>query len=233
MLTIAFSISPDEEPLPAELLKINSSQPEPSLVSYAAARIRQGQVLGMPTDTFYGLAADPVNLRAVERIYEIKNRSRHKPLSLLVESVDQATELARNPPNVFQQLAEKYWPGPLTIIVKASSRLPLKVTANTGNVALRVPDAPIPKAIIREIGFPITATSANLLGLAECTTAECVREQMGDRISIIVNGGRTQRDTPTTIVDLSGNAMQWQIIREGAIPGEEISQILWPDVERE
>ena len=68
MLTIAFPISPDEEPLPAELLKINSSQPEPSLVSYAAARIRQGQVLGMPTDTFYGLAADPVNLRAVERI---------------------------------------------------------------------------------------------------------------------------------------------------------------------
>jgi len=233
MLTIAFPISPDEEPLPAELLKINSSQPEPSLVSYAAARIRQGQVLGMPTDTFYGLAADPVNLRAVERIYEIKNRSRHKPLSLLVESVDQATELARNVPDVFQQLAEKYWPGPLTIIVKASSRLPLKVTANTGNVALRVPDAPIPKAIIREIGFPITATSANLLGLAECTTAECVREQMGDRISIIVNGGRTQRETPTTIVDLSGNAMQWQIIREGAIPAEEISQILWPDVERE
>lgn len=233
MLTIAFSISTDEEPLPAELLKINSSQPEPSLVSYAAARIRQGQVLGMPTDTFYGLAADPVNLRAVERIYEIKSRSRHKPLSLLVESVDQATELARNVPDVFQQLAEKYWPGPLTIIVKASSRLPLKVTANTGNVALRVPDAPIPKAIIREIGFPITATSANLLGLAECTTAECVREQMGDRISIIVNGGRTQRDTPTTIVDLSGNAMQWQIIREGAIPAEEISQILWPDVERE
>jgi tRNA threonylcarbamoyl adenosine modification protein (Sua5/YciO/YrdC/YwlC family) len=219
--------------LPAELLKINSSQPEPKLVSYAAERIRQGLVLGMPTDTFYGLAADPVNLRAVERIYEIKSRSRHKPLSLLVESIDQAADLSRNPPDVFHKLARKYWPGPLTIIVKASSRLPLKVTANTGNVALRVPDSPIPVAIIREIGFPITATSANLLGAAECTTAECVREQMGDRISIIVNGGRTQRDVPTTIVDLSGNPMQWQIIREGAIPAEEISPILWPDVEHD
>jgi L-threonylcarbamoyladenylate synthase len=215
------------KPLPAELLKINSSQPEAKLVSYAADRIRQGQVLGMPTDTFYGLAADPVNLRAVERIYEIKSRSRHKPLSLLVESVDQAVELARNLPPVFHELAGKYWPGPMTIIVKASSRLPLKVTANTGNVAIRVPNAPIPVAIIREIGFPMTATSANLLGASECTTAECVRDQMGDRISIIVNGGPTQRDVPTTIVDLSGNPTQWQIIREGAIPAEEISQILW------
>src|SRR5436190_387608 len=131
-------------PLPAELLKINSSQPEQKLVSYAAERIRQGQVLGMPTDTFYGLAADPVNLRAVERIYEIKSRSRHKPLSLLVESVDQAEELSRNVPEVFHELADRYWPGPLT-----------------------------------------------------------------------------------TIVDLSGDPTQWQIIREGAVPAEEISQILW------
>ena len=213
--------------MPAELVKISSNQPEAKLVSYAAERLRQGQVLGMPTDTFYGLAADPVNLRAVERIYEIKSRSRHKPLSLLVESVDQAVDLSRNVPQVFHELARKYWPGPLTMIVKASSRLPLKVTANTGNVALRVPAAAIPVAIIREIGFPVTATSANLLGSAECTTAECVRDQMGDRLSMIVNGGPTQRDVPTSIVDLSGNPTQWQIIREGAIPAEEISQILW------
>jgi L-threonylcarbamoyladenylate synthase len=228
MLTSPFSpFRNQEEPLPAELLKINSSQPEPKLVSYAAERILRGLVLGMPTDTFYGLAADPVNLRAVERIYEIKSRSRHKPLSLLVESIDQATELSRNVPPVFHELAGKYWPGPLTMIVKASSRIPLKVTANTGNVALRVPDAPIPVAIIRQIGFPVTATSANVLGSPECTTAECVRDQMGDRISIIVNGGPTSRDLPTTIVDLSGEPPQWQIIREGAIPSEEISQILW------
>lgn len=213
--------------MPAELVKISSNQPEAKLVSYAAERLRQGQVLGMPTDTFYGLAADPVNLRAVERIYEIKSRSRHKPLSLLVESVDQAVDLSRNVPQVFHELARKYWPGPLTMIVKASSRLPLKVTANTGNVALRVPAAAIPVAIIREIGFPVTATSANLLGSAECTTAECVRDQMGERLSMIVNGGPTQRDVPTSIVDLSGNPTQWQIIREGAIPAEEISQILW------
>jgi len=211
----------------AEILKINSEKPEASLIRYAADQIRAGQVLGMPTDTFYGLAADPFNLLAVDRVYEIKSRSRHKPLSLLIESEDQAEELARPLPDEFYKLARRFWPGPLTIIVKASSRLPLKVTANTGNVALRVPDAPIPVAIIREIGFPITATSANLFGSAECTTAECVRDQLGERISMIVNGGPSKHDVPSTIVDLSGDPTQWQIIREGAIPAEEISQILW------
>src|SRR6201987_1748917 len=117
------------------MVKINSDAPEPSLIRYAADQIRAGQVLGMPTDTFYGLAADPLNLRAVDRVYEIKTRSRHKPLSLLIEGADQAEELAFSLPDEFQMLARRYWPGPLTVIVRAGSRLPLKVTANTGNVA--------------------------------------------------------------------------------------------------
>src|SRR5271155_5729039 len=112
-----------------------------SLIKYAADQIRAGEVLGMPTDTFYGLAPDLFTLRGVDRVYDIKPRSRQKPLSLLIESVDQAEELAKPLPEEFYALARKYWPGPLTIIVKAGSRLPLKVTANTGNVALRVPNA--------------------------------------------------------------------------------------------
>src|SRR5947199_7677594 len=118
------------------MVKINSEKPEMSLIRYAADQIRAGEVLGMPTDTFYGLAADPFNLRAVDKVYDIKSRSRHKPLSLLIESIDQAEELARPLPEEFHALARRFWPGPLTIIVKASSKLPLKVTANTENVAL-------------------------------------------------------------------------------------------------
>src|SRR5205823_7838279 len=135
------------------------------------------------------LAADPLNLRAVDLIYEVKTRSRHKPLSLLIESVEQAEYLARPLPDVFYELTRKYWPGPLTIIVKASSRLPLKVTANTGNVALRVPNAKIPLSVVQAAQIPITATSANLSGENECTTAVAVRDQLQDRISIIVDGG--------------------------------------------
>lgn len=209
----------------AEIIKISQETPEASLVRYVSDQIKAGHVLGMPTDTFYGLAADPFNLRAVDRVYDIKSRSRHKPLSLLIESVDQAEELARPLPEGFYKLARKFWPGPLTIIVQAASRLPLKVTANTGNVALRVPSATIPIAVIRTAGIPITATSANLSGAVECTTAEQVRDQLQERISIIVDGGTSPRDIASTIVDLSSDNGDWRVIREGAIPTQDISQL--------
>ncbi len=208
----------------AEILKINHDKPEVSLIRYAADQIRAGEVLGMPTDTFYGLAADPFNLRAVDRVYEIKSRSRHKPLSLLIESVDQAEEMARPLPEEFEALARKFWPGPLTIIVKASSRLPLKVTANTGNVALRIPNSRIPLAVVQAAQIPITATSANLSGEAECTTALAVRDQLKDRISIIVDGGASPREVASTIIDLTDEDARWRILREGAIPAQEISE---------
>jgi L-threonylcarbamoyladenylate synthase len=208
----------------AEIVKISSENPEPSLIRYAADQIRAGEVMGMPTDTFYGLAADPFNLRAVDRVYEIKSRSRHKPLSLLIESVDQAEELAQPLPEEFYALARKFWPGPLTMIIRASSRLPLKVTANTGNVALRVPNSAIPLAVVQAAGIPITATSANLSGESECTTAEAVREQLQDRISIIVDGGTSPREVASTIVDLTDEEARWTIQREGAISAQVISE---------
>lgn len=210
----------------AEIIKINQETPEASLVNYVADKIKAGHVLGMPTDTFYGLAADPFNLRAVERVYEIKSRSRHKPLSLLIEDVDQAEDLARPLPEEFYKLARKFWPGPLTIIVQASSKLPLKVTANSGNVALRVPSAKIPLAVVQAAGIPITATSANLSGATECTTAVQVRDQLMERISIIVDGGTSPRDVASTIVDLSADDGNWRVIREGAIPTPEITAFL-------
>jgi L-threonylcarbamoyladenylate synthase len=207
----------------AEILKINSDVPEISLVKYAADQIRSGEVLGMPTDTFYGLAADPFNLRAVDKVYEIKTRSRHKPLSLLIGSVEQAEELAKDLTDEFYALARKFWPGPLTIIVKAGSKLPLKVTANTGNVAIRVPNSKIPLAVVTAAAIPITATSANLSGASECTTAEQVRDQLHGRINVIVDGGTSPRDIASTIVDLTDDGARWRVIREGAIPADQIS----------
>jgi tRNA threonylcarbamoyl adenosine modification protein (Sua5/YciO/YrdC/YwlC family) len=210
--------------LRVEILKVSAENPEASLIRYAADQIRAGEVLGMPTDTFYGLAADPFNLRAVDRVYEIKTRSRHKPLSLLIESIDQAEELARPLPDEFYVLTRKYWPGPLTVIVKAASRLPLKVTANTGNVALRIPSSKIALSVVQAASIPITATSANLSGEVECTSAEAVRDQLGERISIIVDGGTSPRNIPSTIVDLTDEEARWKVIREGAIPSQEISE---------
>ena len=191
-----------------------------------AQALRAGQVVALPTDTFYGLAVDPVNLRAVERIYEIKTRARHKPLSLLLSDTTQAYDLARSVDAAFDRLAERFWPGPLTIIVKAGAKLPLRVTANTGNVALRVPEAPIARAVVSSLGLPITATSANLAGLPECTYANCVREQLGEAIPLIVDGGPTARAQATTIVDLSRGGRSWSVLREGAVPTHEIALTL-------
>lgn len=225
---VQFTVHADNEKgscVRAEILKIHAEQPEASLVKYACEQIKAGHVLGMPTDTFYGLAADPYNLRAVERVYEIKSRLKHKPLSLLIENVDQAEEFAKPLSDDFHILARRFWPGPLTIIVPAASHLPLKVTANTGNVALRVPAAEIPLAVVRSAGIPITATSANLSGAAECTTAQQVRDQLKDRIPLIVDGGKSPRSVPSTIVHFTDDG-SWSILREGAIPAKEIAEAL-------
>jgi tRNA threonylcarbamoyl adenosine modification protein (Sua5/YciO/YrdC/YwlC family) len=212
--------------LSAEILRIHPDEPEPDRVQYVVSCLRSGKVVGVPTDTFYGLAVDPVNLRAVERIYEMKSRLKHKPLSLLIASINQAYELSREVDPMLDRLADRFWPGPLTLIVRASSRLPLRSTAHTGNVAIRIPDAAIPRAIVEALGLPITATSANLAGMPECTHAASVRDQLGDRISLIVDGGPTGRSQPTTIVDLSGGKGTWRILREGAIPTHAIALTL-------
>ncbi|MDQ2833667.1 MAG: L-threonylcarbamoyladenylate synthase [Acidobacteriota bacterium] len=210
----------------AETLHIHPDEPEPALIDHVVSSLSKGDVVALPTDTFYGLAVDPVNLQAVDRIYELKTRARHKPLSLLIAEVAQAYELARQLDSAFDRLAEKFWPGPLTIVVKAGSKLPLRVTANTGNLALRVPEAAIPRAVVSRLGLPITATSANLSGCPECAYASGVREQLGDKIPLIVDGGPTPRTTATTIVDLSGGGSSWMILREGTIPTHEIALAL-------
>lgn len=223
-LTEAFILG--EKILSAELLRVHPDEPEPEKIEYIVRCLQTGSVIGLPTDTFYGLAVDPVNLHAVEQIYVIKMRLRHKPLSLLLADAAQSYEIARGLNSQFDRLAERFWPGPLTLIVRAGTRLPLRVTANTGNVALRVPDAAIPRAVVRALGLPVTATSANAFGAPECTHAVGVRDQIGDRLALIVDGGPTPRSVPTTIVDLSGEPGMWQVLREGAIPTHEIALAL-------
>ena len=210
----------------AEILRVHPDEPQPERIDYVVSCLRKGDIVALPTDTFYGLAVDPVNLRAVEQIYQLKSRQKHKPLSLLISGLSQAYELARDSDPMMDMLADKFWPGPLTIIVRAGTKLPLRSTAYTGNVALRVPDAAIPRAVVEKFGLPITATAANLQGASECTSAACVRDQIGDRIPLIVDGGPTGRALPTTIVDLSLGPGRWMILREGAIPTHEIVMVL-------
>ena len=208
----------------AELLKVSPDSPDPNAIRYAAELIHKGQVVGIPTDTFYGLATDPFNLAGIEQIYRVKGRPENRALPILVNSLKQAEELARHLPPDFLKLAEKFWPGAMTLVVEASHRLPLKVTGHTGRVALRWPDSRVACAIIEQTEGPITGTSANLSGSPSCSSGDELMEQLGDRLPLVLDAGETGVGLASTIVGLSVDG--WHIIREGLFPESEIREAL-------
>jgi L-threonylcarbamoyladenylate synthase len=215
--------------LSAELLKISPDNPDPAAIRYAAEFIRRGQLVAIPTDTFYGIAADPFNLMAVEQIYRVKGRPETRALPILVNATTQALTLTRDVPYTFHKLAAKFWPGPLTILVEASTGVPLKITAHTGNVALRWPKSAIVNALIDRSTGPITGTSGNISGQPACSSAIDLLEQMGDRLPLIIDAGETPGNLASTIVKLDGD--DWAIMREGVLSEQEIRAALEDDGE--
>jgi L-threonylcarbamoyladenylate synthase len=233
-LRTAQGISPPRAPeqarylhLSAEVLKLNAANPDPRIIRYAAGWLNRGAVVAIPTDTLYALAADPVNLAAIEEIFRVKGRPENRALPILISSLIHAQVLAANLPDNFFRLAQACWPGPLTIVVDASNRLPLKVTANTRRVALRWPKSKIVVDLIAELGVPLTGTSANLSGSPTCGSGIEVFTQLGDRLPLILDAGDTNDSLPSTIVELRGD--HWCIGREGATPAEEIREVLEGD----
>ncbi len=202
--------------MPAELLRVNAQSPEPDLLRYAAEFITRGSVIAIPTDTFYGLAADPFNLAAVDEIYRVKGRPETRALPILVNSIEQAVLLAREAPRKFLRLAQAFWPGGLTLVVNAAQRIPLKVTAGTGRIALRWPNSTVVRRLIDEFDGPVTGTSANISGF--------VMKQLGPRVPLVLDTGETGGTLPSTIVELNGDT--WRIGREGAIPVAQIAKAL-------
>jgi tRNA threonylcarbamoyl adenosine modification protein (Sua5/YciO/YrdC/YwlC family) len=219
--TLTYSVSKN---LPAEILKVSAEKPESGAIEYAASFVTRGNVVGIPTDTFYGLSADPFNLAAIERVFQIKGRPENRALPILVDSVEQAVTLARDIPDNFLNLANKFWPGALTLVVEATHRLPLKVTGNSGRVALRWPNSRVVTALIAASGGPVTGTSANLSGHPSCSNAADLAEQLGDRLSLILDSGDTRGTLASTIVRIDGD--EWSIVREGAIANADIEAVL-------
>jgi L-threonylcarbamoyladenylate synthase len=206
--------------LSVEVLKISSEAPERYIVDYAAGFIKRGRVVGIPTDTFYALCADPFNLAAIERVFQVKGRAEDKALPILVDSVEQAVSLARDVPDAFLTLAHNFWPGALTLVVEATHRLPLKVTGNSGKVALRWANSHVTSAVIGAVGGPVTGTSANLSGHTSCSTSDQIVAQLGDRLPLVLDAGDTRGTLASTIVRLDGD--EWYVAREGAVPEADI-----------
>ena len=178
-----------------------------------------GGVIGFPTDTVYGLGADPFNDRAVDRIFQIKGRAETKPILLLVNSIRMA-ESVSEPSSMFYSVASRFWPGPLTVIVKAQASIPAKVTAATNTIGLRWPMAPFAEKLMEKLGKPVTATSANRSDMPSTITAEEVRSQLGESLDALIDGGVLPARSGSSLLDLTVDPPV--LLREGPISFESL-----------
>ena len=195
-------------------------------IKLAIAILKKGGIVAYPTDTVYGLGADPMNEQAVDRIYKVKKRLSNLPLPLLLAEKSDLLRVAAVVPEIAWQLAERFLPGGLTLVLRKGPWVPATVTAGGDTVAVRNPNHPITIALIRGLGTPIVGTSANLSGRANPVTAEEVREQLDNEVDFIIDGGRCPGGTESTVLDVTGKVPV--LLREGAIPRAELTKLCGP-----
>ena len=190
----------------------------------AAKLIRAGAVVAIPTDTLYGLAANPFSEEAVLRVFAAKGRPADRQLPLVAADVGQIeAHLGRLPPRA-AALAARFWPGPLTLVIAAPAGLAPQVTAGTGSVGVRVPAAAVARAVSLAVGHPITATSANISDEPGTADPAVVEASLGDRIDLLIDGGTTPGGPASTIVDMTVNPPA--LVRAGAISWEQVQACL-------
>ncbi len=189
----------------------------------AVEEITRGRVVGVPTDALYVLVADPLNLHAVGKVFASKGRESVRSLPLAISDMLMAEDLATELTSRFFILARHFWPGPLTMIVPAAAKVPLKVTGNTGRLAMRYAKSPVLNAIIEKCGHPLIATSANISGEPTIQSGIDLFAAMDGRIDLVIDGGACTGLGSTT-VDIT--EPYWRVIKEGAISEKEIAERL-------
>ena len=189
-------------------------------VARAAEVICGGGVVAYPTETVYGLGALAFHEAALEQIYGLKQRQRHKPLSILIEGRDELEGLVQTIPAKARALMARFWPGPLTLLFLAAAHLPSVLTGRGGKLGVRVSSHPLARELVRAVGAPITATSANRAGAPSCRTGEEVLSQLGGRLKFILDGGLTPGSEGSTIADVTVEPPK--ILRVGAIAADEV-----------
>ena len=205
-------------------LKIDPEKPNAENLAEAARILREGGVIAFPTETFYGLGADARNKAAVEKIFRIKGRDFKNPLPLIVADDRDVLPLVEEIPEAAQILMNTFWPGPLTLVFRASSSILPRLTADTGKIGIRVSSHPIAKLLAEGLGGPLTATSANLSGGPECSSADAVIRVLCDLPDAVIDGGETPGGKGSTVLDVT--VFPPHILREGAIPGDLILKAL-------
>ena len=206
-----------------DLIEINQDDPSEAAIARAADVVRRGGVVAIPTHALYCLVADPLYLHAVGKGFAAKGRETQRSLPLLVSDMMMAEDLAKETSSRFYILGRKFWPGPLTLIVPSSARVPLRVTGNTGRLAVRVPRSKTAIALIEKLGQPLIGTSANISGKPTARSGIEVFGEMDGQVDLVLDGGLCANSGSTT-VDIT--EPYWRLIKEGAIPEKEIAECL-------
>lgn len=210
----------------SKIIYIDPLQPDPSHMDIAVAILRRGGIIAYPTETFYALGADILLETTILRLFEIKGRNFNNPIALIGGDEGDLPMITDDIPEAARPLITAFWPGPLTLIFQASQQVQPRLTAGTGKIGIRVSNHPIARGLATSLGHPITATSANLSGDPECTTAQEVSDQIGSLVDLIIDGGQTHGGKGSTMLDVT--ALPPVILREGAISTKNISSILAP-----
>jgi L-threonylcarbamoyladenylate synthase len=198
-----------------EILKVSDKESEEKVIARAAEILASGGIIAYPTETFYGLGADATNPKAIEKIFDIKGRDFKNPISLIIGESNDIYPLVKDVPDSAKKLMAAFWPGALTIVFSASDKVSPMLTAGSGKIGLRISSHPLALKIVQKLKKPLTATSANLSGIPECSLASEVLDQIGDKIDAIVDGGQTKGGKASTLIDVTCNPPA--ILREGAI----------------
>jgi len=203
---------------------VDSKAPQADVIRQAVEALRRGGLVAFPTDTLYALGADALAADAVERVLTVKGRARGKPLSVLVPSVEAIAALDVSLTAGVRDVLRAFWPGPLTVVVKASGKFPTVLTAATGTVGLRIPAGVVAQAILAGFGKPVIGTSANKAGGPDPGDAKTVQRAIGGQIDLILDGGRVALGVPSTVLDCTEEPAR--ILREGAIPRAKLSAVI-------
>jgi L-threonylcarbamoyladenylate synthase len=204
------------------ILQVDPLDPEPAVIREAAEMIREGLVVAYPTDTLYGLAVDPRNEQAVRRLYDLKGRPEESALTLIAADVAHVRAAGDMTPQA-ERLAARWWPGPLTIVVRARPILARGMLAGGVTVGLRIPDHLVAVALARDTGFCVTATSANRSGATAAVTAAAVAAALPD-VDAILDAGPARGGASSTIVDASTRVVG--LVRQGVVPWERVLKSL-------
>lgn len=214
----------DHPNVQARRLAVAPQTPSCRAVTRSALVLRKGGLVVFPTDTLYALGADASNPLAVRRVFAAKGRCLKSPVPLLVADLMMATQLIGELPEAAVRLAERFWPGPLTLVLWAPRNICTLLTAGTGRIGLRVPDATVARALVRDFGGPVTGTSANRSGDKDPLNAHEVLQQLGDRVDLVLDGGPVTGGSPSTVVDVTASPPA--IVRQGPVQQEEILSLL-------